>query len=387
MKMSHVTFELFSEEMIQAPYGFYAALRRSSPVHYFASSDIWTVACRADVITALRRTDLFSSVGVASLEGTLLGADPPGHTPVRKIVGPAFSPAGVATLEDSIAHHVRELLPDAIGFRDWDLMANLARPFPMLVMADLLGLAATDAASLMAWADDEVMGESSHAPTVRQAIDRRKAWASEFFQAYADGLTRESARGTVGICFADGLVSGNLNRSQVADLAKLFVIAGSETTANLIGNATAVLVDHPELFRRIEADRALIPAFIEEALRYDTPAQNLLRRCTQPTDLGGVSIPQGALVMLLLGSANRDSAYFSDPDAFDVARKPADHLAFGLGTHFCLGARLARVEARIAFQELFSRLPNGATLSTPGRRIFRHSSRIRGLETFRLRLA
>lgn len=384
--MPQVTFELFHPAMVQDPYPSYRILRDQSPVHHFRSQNLWTVACRADVITALRRTDVFSSEGVASLEGTLLGADSPGHTPIRKIVGPAFSPASIATLEESITRHVRALLPDASGLHGWDLIANFARPFPMLVMADLLGLAATDADRLMVWADDEVMGESKFPPMVEQAIARRRAWANEFFQAYADGLTRESARGTVGVCFADGLVSGNLNRPQVADLAKLFVIAGSETTANLIGNATAVLVDHPDLFRRIGADRHLIPVFIEEALRYDTPAQNLLRRCTQRFELGAASIPEGALVMLLLGSANRDSAYFLNPDTFDMARKPADHLAFGLGAHFCLGARLARVEARIAFQELFARLPDGAALSIPARRVFRSSSRIRGLETLQLRV-
>jgi cytochrome P450 len=152
----------------------------------------------------------------------------------------------------------------------------------------------------------------------------------------------------------------------------------------LIGNAAAALLHDPEQFEHVRRHPALIPAFIEEALRYDTPAQNLLRRTTRETELGGVVIPEGALVMVLLGSANRDETYFSEADRFNVGRSPNDHVAFGVGPHFCLGARLARIEARIAFEELLGSVPESATLSTNEIPVFRNSNRIRGLERLRV---
>jgi cytochrome P450 len=382
--MDQLEFDLFSTEMREAPYAFYGLLRRRAPVHHFVASDTWTVARRAETIAVLRQPSVFSSVGVASIEGTLLGADPPRHTGARRIVNPSFSAAGIAALEPLMRRHARALLPASTAMVDWDLMAGFAKPFPIRVMADLLGIAEVECPQLGEWADDVVSGGAEPSSPERAQVEQRGQWAEAFFADYAERMASEPATGGVGAVLSAALASGALQGPEVIDLAKVLVIAGSETTTNLIGNATAALLQHRESFDHVRKDSAAIPAFIEEVLRYDTPAQNLLRRTTQATELCGVAIPEGALIMVLLGSANRDEAFFSEADAFRVARSPNDHLAFGVGPHFCIGARLARVGARIAFEELLENVPRSARLSTPEVPVFRSSNRIRALERLRI---
>jgi cytochrome P450 len=250
------------------------------------------------------------------------------------------------------------------------------------VIAELLAMDVDNEQRVQQWADDHVREPNGRAECDAAAL--RRTWADGFFAEYARRILAGDVTGPLTGIFRQGLTDGTWSHQAVAELAKLLVVAGSETTTNLVGNAVRALMEHPDEFRRVRIRRHDVPAMIEEVLRYDTPLQNVLRRCTAEVEVCGRRLPAGALVMVLLGSANRDETWVRDADAFVIARERSDHLAFGLGPHFCLGARLARLEARVAFDVLLDRLGTVQHVgcATPVR--VRRSSRIRGPETLRL---
>ncbi|MFC4591974.1 cytochrome P450 [Sphaerisporangium corydalis] len=350
--------------------------RSGPPVEYDAAAGMWNVYGYPEMQAVLGDPATFSSDTMRvvppsmkpdssefSLDGFITQIDPPEHGKLRKLVSSAFTRKVVADLEPRIAALTHELLDEARDRGRVELVTDLAYPLPVIVIAELLGVPSSDRALFKRWADalfqrdakisiaesagpQEVDLQATLGPW-KEMADYLAAHAAERKrQPRADLLTR----------LVQAEVDGErLPDDQVVNFAIVLLLAGHITTTMLLGNTVLCLDAHPEQQDRIRADRASIPAAIEESLRLFTPFALLARATTRETELGGVTIPADQLVMIWLGSANRDPRQFADPAAFDPGRAPNPHLAFGHGIHFCLGAPLARLEGRVALNILLDR--------------------------------
>jgi cytochrome P450 len=290
---------------------------------------------------------------------------------MRAIVNRGFSPRRIAAWEPRVRALVAERL-DALGRGEsFDLMRDLAIPLPVSVIAEMLGVEPERHADFKGWSDAVI-----HFSTGSGRADR---YSDAFVDAmtglirYLRGVARERRQRP-----ADDLISTlvtsqegevGLSDYEVVLFVTLLLVAGNETTTNLIGNAVNALLDHPEQLERVVDDPSLVPALIEETLRYDSPVQLVFRNTTRETEIAGTRIPEGAWVVPILGSANRDERRFEDPDRFDVGRNPQGHFGFGFGRHFCLGASLARLEARATLEALVPLLADFRKCQTVPERI------------------
>jgi cytochrome P450 len=365
-------YDPFSPEVQRDPYPHYAELRREAPVYAIAGRGMWAVSRHPDVGFALKRHDLFSSSIKADrsnhdglpADEALLSADPPAHTGLRKRVERSFTPRRVRALEGRMRALADELAAAFPARGPVDVVAALAAPLPVIVIAELLGVDPSAHDQFKHWADAVIARGTGRAvaPERRAALDATVAELKAFL-----GDAIEARRRAPGEDLLSALVRADqgeeagtgLSPQQALNFAVLLLLGGSETTTNLIGNVLRALfalelVD-PGTLDRLRADGALVDAALEETLRYDAPVQAILRRTTQDVLLAGQAIPAGATVMLLLGAANRDSRVFEDADRFRLDRRDVKHLAFGVGPHYCLGATLARLEARAALDALLAR--------------------------------
>jgi cytochrome P450 len=365
------------DDVRRNPFETYARLRSASPVMQDETSGLWMVFDYDSVRRVLTDHEAFSSRhGPANW---MIFLDPPLHTKLRALVARAFTPRSVAMLEPRIRRIAGELLDAAIargagvagaGHCEMDLAADFAVPLPMRVIADMLGVPAGDQDRFVRWNDrilgmSRVIGRSGAGDGgLVQRIFGAFVAATAEMGAYVDEqLERRRAAGAAApddlltrLMSAD--VDGErLTQDDILGFFQLLLLAGSETTTNLINNAIICLTDHPGQFERLRArPDVLLPRAIEEVLRFRSPLQWMYRVARRDVEMpGGVTIPSGAMVLAMIGSANRDPGAFADPDRFDITRDPNAHLAFGNGQHFCLGAPLARLEARVALTELLSR--------------------------------
>jgi cytochrome P450 len=285
----------------------------------------------------------------------MIGVDPPDHGRLRRLVNRGFTPRRIAALEPRLREIARECVDALAGRGEMDLQRDLAIPFPVTVIAQLLGVETERAEQFKHWSDALAvgLGGMSQKWTLE---DVRRA-----FDEMADYIDRTMAERraqprddliTVLVQAEEGDV---LSTSEVMTFVTLLLVAGNETTTNLIGNAMRTLLRHPDQLDAVAREPARIPPMIEEVLRYESPLQGLARTAVRDVEVAGTKLPAGAWVMLLFAAANRDELHFEDPERFDVDRNPQAHLGFGHGVHFCLGASLARLEARIAFEALFER--------------------------------
>jgi cytochrome P450 len=393
--MSPLDFDPFRSEQRENPYPAYAELRRHAPVYRVEDSGLYAVSRYADVLHVLRHPELFSSsamtsvmagavagappiagMGVRGSEAarfselarslptspiealasrSLIGSDPPAHGPLRSLVNRGFTPRRIAALEPRVREIARAALDGLEGEPEPDLVAGFFVPLPVTVICELLGIEPERTSDFKHWSDVMVSGISGSAEGGAEQMIRVFAEMTSYITAVA-GARRTQPR--------DDLIS-TLVRAEEGEMAltpieivmfiSLLMVAGNETTTNLLGNAVLALIEHPAQLAAVRRDPSLVPALVEETLRYDTPVQFVFRRATRDVELGGTKIPEGAIVMPLLASANRDDAQFPDGGRFDLARDTSGHLGFGLGIHFCLGASLARLEARVALEELLAR--------------------------------
>ena len=365
-------FNPYDPALHQDPYPVYRRLREEFPAHHNPRLGFWTFSRYADVFDALQAPDLFISgkgvmVGLpAGDDGKataavplLITTDRPRHTQLRALVSRAFTPRRVARLEPRIRAITCSLLDNLKGRPEFDLVREFSAPLPTIVIAELLGVPPAD----QEWFKEKSTEVAQFDPT---RLDRSRSAeamgpALELARYLAEVLAqrrREPCDDLLSALLAAEIDGQHLREPELIGFAFLLLVAGNETTTNLISNAAIQLDRHRDQRRLLVEDPARISRAVEEFLRYDSPVQGLGRTTTAPVTLHGTTIPEGGKVLLLFGSANRDEQKFPRPESFDVLRDPNPHLAFGFGAHFCLGANLARLEARVAFEELLGRLPD-----------------------------
>jgi cytochrome P450 len=300
----------------------------------------------------------------------LLTMDPPDHTRIRRLVSSAFTPRAIAGLEPWIRDVAGRLLDQADAAAGFDLIDALAFPLPIAVICHLLGVPAEDQASFRVWGHDVA---TTLEPQYDQAAESRTRSSELALTAYLRDLV-DKRRADPDDSLLSALVAAEeegdrLSSGELVSTALLLLVAGFETTVNLIGNGTVALLGDRQDWRRLGEDPSLVPAAVEELLRYDSPVQMTSRTATEDVDVGGVVIPKGEWVIVAIGGANRDPGVFEHPDHIQIGRANAGrHLAFSLGIHHCLGAALARLEGRIALEELTRRHPGLELAGPPARR-------------------
>jgi cytochrome P450 len=356
------------------PFPVYAAARRDEPVSMLPGFNLWSITCYDDCVGILRNPEVFSSDALAHgprvfaemipaeqrQQRSMLTLDPPDHTRLRSMVNKAFTPRMVAQLEPRIRQVTEELL-DAVAERGRiDIIEDLATPLPVIMIAEILGVPPEDRGDFKQWSDALVASLGNGLAGMQVVADAQGA-RDEFIKYFNRifELRRAEPRGDLVSNLLKLEAEGDrLTPDEVMAMCILLLVAGNETTTNLIGNAMLALTELPEARERLLADPSLVPSAVEEVLRYYPPVQATVRFPTRQVEVGGQTIGQGQPVIVWLASANRDEAIFADPESFDVAREENRHLSFGLGVHFCLGAPLARLEASVALEALLRRLPN-----------------------------
>jgi cytochrome P450 len=318
--------------------------------------------------------------------GDLLNLDPPDHTRLRRLVSGAFTPRTIAGLEPWIREVTVRLLTAADGAAGFDLIDTLAFPLPIAVICHLLGVPAEDQAQFRAWGHDVA---ATLDPQTAAAARTQSRSAEAELTGYLQDLVRER-RANPDNTILSALIAAEeegdrLSSGEVVRMAFLLLIAGFETTVNLIGNGTVALLGDPDSWDRLRQDPALVPTAIEEMLRYDSPVQLTSRIATEEVEVGDHVIAAGRAVLVAIGGANRDPEVFDQPDEFRIDRPdPGRHLSFSLGLHHCLGAALARLEGRIAIEELTRRYPALELAAPPTRR---SQLVLRGFESVPVRAA
>jgi cytochrome P450 len=423
--MTTVHYDPFSVEVQRDPYPHYAALREHAPVYRLEGPGFYVVSRYEDVMFVLKHPELFSSramqmmmlsgmgMGIQSMGGagldpaalklmaemakdlpfdpaemmskpSLIASDPPNHERLRNIVNRGFTPRRIAALEPRVREIARDALDKMLAKDEFDLVSEYTIPLPVRVIAELLGVEPEHQADFKRWSDEIISGSTGAASGTRpdSMIQAFREFNAYFVEAI-ERRRKDPKDDLISTLVAAEDGDAALSPMETLMFTILLLVAGNETTTNLIGNGTLALVRNPDQLARVQSTPALIPAMIEEALRYDSPVQVLFRQAAGDVELADTKIPKDSIVLPIFASANRDGARFPDPDRFDVTRDPRGHVAFGFGIHFCLGASLARLEARVGFEELLSRV--GGLEALDSQVDYIDSFLLRGPESLRLR--
>ena len=387
-----IEFDPFTTHLGANPYSLYRQLRDQGPIHHSTSSDIYCVTRYEEVRSVLSQPELFSSRAMetvfgksrdfnfklrhavdamrflwrmrASLlsfrsAGNIITLDPPRHGELRSIVNRGFTPRQIASWEPWIREIVVEELGGKLdGAQDFDAVRDLAIPLPTRVIMQVLGVDKTLRSDFKGWSDAIISGISGpgrHNPIELGILDSMADLM--LFLQKTIRERRESPGEDLISLLVDPSKGHALGDAEATSFVILLLVAGNETTTNLIGNGINALYDHPDqLALLLEDPDHHMAGFIEESLRFDPPIQIVFRRATAATEIGGVPIAEGAYVAPMLASANRDDRKFPDGDRFDIQRDTAGHFGFGCGLHFCLGSALARMQARLAFEAIVPHL-------------------------------
>ncbi len=372
-------YDPFRDPLLADPYPFFAEAQRATPAFFSPQLNYWVITRYADVREALKNTQDFSAANTLEtlkplcpharavlIEGkvqppaALTNNDPPSHTRVRRVANGAFTPRRVAVMEDFIRTTTRTFLDERFRDGSADLIADLAWELPAQVIFRVIGLSNDEVRRIKAAAQNRLLfnwGLPSDAEQVALAEDTVDLW--HFIQGFvADRARSPRDDFTSDLLAARDEGSPGLSEPEVCSVLLALLVAGHETTTSLIGNAVRWLLADPRDWAAIAADHALLPDAIEEVLRLEPSIHTWRRRTRHAVTFAGQELPAGANLLLLIGAANRDPSVFAEPDRFDIRRSNArEHMAFGYGSHICLGAPLARLEARVVLEELSHRYP------------------------------
>ena len=397
-----VEFDPFSDVFFDDPYDMYRHLRDEAPVYHSEHYGFWALARYDDVVEAHKDWKTFSSSHGVDLHTlstppeqvamfrSIIMMDPPAHDRLRALVSRVFTPRAVQSFE-SIVREVIESYVEPLDGRDrFDAVAELSGPFPVEIIARILGVPEGDRQQIRHWLDLQLHREPGRlGPTAEGEA------ASSEAGAYFYGLVREKRRHPgddmisrltqAEVDREDGQGVTKLDDKEIAGFATLLGGAGAETVTKLVANAFVLFARHPDQYRRLIDDRGSIPAAVEEILRIWPPSQYQGRFSLRDAEFHGVTLPAGHPVLLITGSATRDERFFDDPDAFDIGRPPSQSLGFGLGIHSCLGAALARMESRIAIEEMVRRWPRYEIDEDGLRRV--HMSNVAGFSNVPVRVS
>jgi pimeloyl-[acyl-carrier protein] synthase len=391
---TQAVFNPLMPEFHSNPYPFYRALREEDPVHQ-SPLGFW-VCTRYDDAVMILRDPRFGREGMAKRMEARLGLtqdtsrardmlfqDPPDHTRLRALVSRAFTPRVVEVMRPHIQEIVDGLLDRVDGARAMDVIEDLAYPLPVTVICEMLGVPAADQDIFKSWSTDIARSlDAAILPADSDAIPRgrdARLGLADYFRSLIATRRKDPKPDLLSALIAAEEEGNKLSEGELVSTCMLLLIAGHETTVNLIGNGLLALLQHPDQLRALRDDPGLIQTGVEELLRFDGPVQRTGRMTTTEVEIGGKRIPRDSVVVSVIGAANRDPKQFADPDRLDVSRKDNRHIAFGFGIHFCLGAPLARLEGQIALGTLLRRMPKLALVSDVPE--WRESSTLRGLKS------
>jgi len=363
---SPVNYDPYDVEINADPYPTYARLREDAPIYHNEQYDFWALSRHEDVQKALVNWQVFSSshgdlldivrADIKLPKGVVMWEDPPLHTTHRGILSRVFTPKRMAQLEDQVRAYCIRCLDPLVGSDRFDIITELASMLPMRVIGMLLGIPEQDQVVVRDKTDRDLRTR----PGQPMKIVEEEVVTGELFADYIEWRSQHPSDDLMTILlnaqFEDETgETRSLTRQEVLTYTSVLAGAGNETTGRLIGWLAKVLAEHPDQRRLVVEDRSLLQNVIEETLRFEPTGHANARYVTEDTDYYGTTLPAGSSVLLIMASANRDPRRFEDPDTYDILRKDLQHLTFGYGLHFCLGTHLARLEGRVALDELLNR--------------------------------
>lgn len=369
-------YHLLDPDVLADPYPLYRRLRTEAPVHWDPYLHAWVVTRYADVVTVLTHfsadrapsPEFFKGLGASEVGliakvmiKQMLFMDPPAHTRLRKLAAPAFMPARVSTLREHIQEIATRLIDDIIARKSgrMDLLADFAAPLPAIVTAEMLGVPVADHTKLKEWSATfaEMLGNFQHNPDRISGVLAAVENLTAYFQHAIREQRRHPREGLIQTLLSSEVDGDRLSDEEVVANAIVTMVGGQETTTNLIANGMLSLLRNPLQLARLRAEPDIMPAAVEELLRYESPSQHTARLAPEDVVLGGRQIRKRQAVIAVMAAGNRDPERFPDPDVLDFDRRDNRHLAFGWAAHFCFGAPLARLEAQIAFETVLRRFP------------------------------
>lgn len=379
-------FDPFDYALHENPYPVYAQLRAEAPCYHNPEHDFWALSRHADVLAAMKDSQLLSNREGISLESgdlgieaekvfSILGMDPPRHGKMRGLVSKAFTPRRVADLAEGIRALARKYLARVAGKGKCDFVEDFAGKLPMDVVSEMFAVPQADREELSRWANLVVHRE----PGIRGVPPAGIQASTKLLHYFGEMVGERRAKpgdDLAGALIAAEIDGEKLNDGEIVAFCYLMIIAGNETTTKLLANCLYWLQQNPAQREKVRGGAARIPQWIEETLRYDNSTQMIARTSNREFTLHNVTVPAGKKVLLLIGAANRDEAVFKEAARYNIERDAREHLSFGRGAHFCLGAALARLQTRIALEEVQARLPNWRVHPEGAERM--HSPNVRG---------
>lgn len=361
-------YDPYDIEINADPYPVYARLREEAPAYYNERYDFWALSRHEDVEKAHLNWQVFSNSrsdileiiksGVKLPPGVILFEDPPIHTMHRGLLSRVFTPRRMAALEDQVREYCVRCLDPLVGSGGFDLISELAAQLPMRVIGMLLGIPEADQVAVRDKTDADLRTRPGQPMKVREGTVANGEMFADYIDWRAEHPSDDLMTQLLNAEFEDEHgEKRTLTRAEVLTYTTVLAGAGNETTGRLIGWLGKLLAEHPDQRRDVVEDRALIPRVIDEALRFEPTGHASARYVMQNVEYYGLTIPEGSAILLLMASANRDPRRYDDPDVFDIHREDVSHLSFGFGLHYCLGANLARLEGRVALDELLNRFP------------------------------
>ena len=345
------------------PFPAFAWMREHAPAYFDEAAGVWGITRYADVKEISKDPETFSNAGGIRPDSEalpmMIDTDAPEHVRRRRLVNEGFTPRRIRESEPGIRSICDGIIDLVCESGSADFVADIAAPLPMIVIGDMLGVAPDDRDDLLRWSDDMVKALGSPDPGAMERAALAAIEYAGYITAVADQRRRDGqSDDLIGTLVHAEIEGDRLDEATLIYESLLILVGGDETTRHVLSGGMYELLRHPDQFRDLSEDRSLMPAAIEEMLRWVSPIKNMARRMTRDVELHGETLREGQKLLLLYPSANRDERVFDQPERFDIRRSPNDHLAFGFGAHFCMGNRLARMELSVMLDRLLDRLPD-----------------------------